>query len=181
MWGHPADERLIDLAEGAGDERARQHLAACAACRAQVDELRATLLEVRAVDAPEPSPLYWQAFRREVTRRLDAPRPQTAARWWFVPALAAGMAAAVIVLPRPWAEHGPAATQPVAATLPAWTPLPTVDEDDGLAVLQTFASGGALASVGECRDLTECAAELGERDREGLESVLGAPARGGQS
>ncbi len=183
MWGHPGDERLIELAQGAGEAGARQHVASCAVCRTQVEELRATLHGLQGVDVPEPSPLYWEAFRRQIARRIDEPTSASAAaRWWWLPALAAALALFAFVVPRPWRGLAPSPPPSVAAVaLPAWTPLPTIEDDEGLAVLQGLASTGAMASVGECQDLAECAAELGEHQGEDLARALGAGAGGGTS
>jgi hypothetical protein len=60
-----ADE-LVDLAEGARPESSAPHLAACPQCRAQLDDLRAMMSAVAAVDVPEPSPLFWDHFSQRV-------------------------------------------------------------------------------------------------------------------
>ena len=51
------DERLLAL-DGVLDPQRQAHLAACEACRTEVEGLRAVLARVRAVDVPEPSPLF---------------------------------------------------------------------------------------------------------------------------
>jgi hypothetical protein len=182
MWGHPTEERLLELAEGGVQPETRAHVAACDACRAQVDDLRALLRELPAVDVPEPSPLYWDAFRRRIGERLDA-SPAPARRWsWLVgPALVAASAAVVaFVLPRGATLPGPSTPPSLAAVLPAWTPLPELEDDDGLAVLQAFASVDGL-TLEECRGLDECAAEAGAHDAEGLARALGERTGGGKS
>jgi hypothetical protein len=183
MGRHPNEQRLIELAEGIGAAEDRGHLQGCAACRAQVDELRAVLSELRAVEVPEPSPLYWDTLRARVARRLAEPQPP-ASRFgaWLVPALVA--AAVVLVgffVPHASSPPGPQALPSVAVVLPAWSPLPAVEEDDAWLVLQALASTGGLASLEQCRDLAECAAELGEHDAEGLARALQAGAGGGKS
>ena len=63
---HLNAEELVDLAEGARAESSAPHLAACARCRAQLDELRAMMTAVASADVPEPSPLFWDHFSQRV-------------------------------------------------------------------------------------------------------------------
>ncbi len=183
MGRHPNEQRLMELAEGGGVADERAHLLGCSACRLRTDELRDFLSELRAVEVPEPSPLYWEALRAQVARRVAEPEPAASRfRLWFAPALVAAATAAVaFIVPRAWPPDAPPVSPSIAAVLPAWTPLPAVEEDDGWVVLQALASAGGLASFEECRDLAECAAELGEHDAEGLARALQAGAGGGKS
>ena len=64
------DERLALIeAAGAPDH---PHLAACARCRAEVEEARAALGEVRLAEVPEPSPLFWEHLSARVSERMAA-------------------------------------------------------------------------------------------------------------
>jgi hypothetical protein len=68
-----------------------------------------TLRLVSNAEIPEPSPLYWEAFRRQVASRLDAaPQPFAGRRFWIP-----GLAAAVLVIASlvPW-------SRPVTSTVP---------------------------------------------------------------
>lgn len=180
--GHVAQDELIDCASGLAGARAQRHLDGCAACRARVDELRAELESLQAVEVPEPSALYWQTFRRQVARRLEQevqPRRRWAA-WLWLPALA-GAAALVLALVPYTAWRGPApVTLTPAAFVPAWTPLPEAGEDTGLDVLRALASTGAMAAVSECQGLDECLAELPDDEAQHLAQVFRAELEGGE-
>jgi hypothetical protein len=69
---HLTADQLVDLAEGAKPESSAPHLADCAACRAQLNHLRATMSEVADVEVPEPSPLFWDHFSRRVSDAVEA-------------------------------------------------------------------------------------------------------------
>ncbi len=66
---HLTPEEFVDLAEGARAEASAPHLQACDACRRQLAELRATMSAAADIDAPEPSPLFWDHFSARVARR----------------------------------------------------------------------------------------------------------------
>ena len=70
MWTHVSDAALMDVVEGAAGERAEQHVARCAGCRARVDEARAALGFAAAAAVPEPIPAYWDVMRRRVGHAL---------------------------------------------------------------------------------------------------------------
>src|SRR5438105_1230502 len=134
---HLKPEQFVDLAEGTLPETAAPHLAACEACRRQLADLRAMMSEASGVDAPEPSPLFWDHLSARVHDAVaeEAARPRT----WrerllqplvLVPSLAAvlAMLIAVVLLPRALVAPAP---QPipstpfsiaVTATLPASSP-----------------------------------------------------------
>ena len=90
------DERLLAL-DGALDGTRQAHLAGCPACRTDVETLGRVLARVRAVDVPEPSPLFWDHLAARVgdaIAREPAPVPD---RGWWSPRLAWAAAAVVIV------------------------------------------------------------------------------------
>jgi hypothetical protein len=64
---------IVDLLDGRIDPPRAAHLDDCAMCRAQADQLRATL-ERAALDVPEPSPLFWDHFSAKVRGRLATER-----------------------------------------------------------------------------------------------------------
>lgn len=72
MTAHLSRDRLLELAEtpGAADD----HLAACDACRTEVETLRRTLDEARGLEVPEPSPLFWDHFSRRVADAIREER-----------------------------------------------------------------------------------------------------------
>jgi hypothetical protein len=95
-------EALVDIAEGARVESSAPHLAACEHCREQLRDLRAMVSEARAVDVPEPSPLFWDHLSsrvREAVSEDAAPRRSRLDRvLWKRTVLEAMAAAAVAVL-----------------------------------------------------------------------------------
>lgn len=89
------DERLLAL-DGALDGTRQAHLARCPACRTDVETLGRVVARVRAVDVPEPSPLFWDHLAARVgdaIAREPAPAPS---RGWWSPRL--GWAAAAVVI-----------------------------------------------------------------------------------
>ena len=89
------DERLLAL-DGALDAARQQHLAGCAACRSDVETLGSVLARVRAVDVPEPSPLFWDHLAARVGEAIAREPAPTPVRGWWSPRLA--WAAAAVVL-----------------------------------------------------------------------------------
>lgn len=102
---HLNPEEFVDFLDGTlAGERSR-HVDACAACRRQADALRAMTIDIRAVEVPEPSPLFWDHLSARVRRA--AVEPATAAsswrtwrewRTWRAWGLAAAMAVVVLAL-----------------------------------------------------------------------------------
>jgi hypothetical protein len=69
---HLTSDELIDAMEGMLDAARQQHLDTCEACRRELAELSSVLREARAVNVPEPSPLFWQHFSERVRTAVDA-------------------------------------------------------------------------------------------------------------
>ena len=97
---HLTPEELLDLAEGSRPLSSAPHLAACAACRQQLGELRDVMATLDA-DVPEPSPLFWEHFStrvREAVAADAAPAPSWfgVGRWSW--GLAAAMSVVVVVI-----------------------------------------------------------------------------------
>ena len=61
---------IVDLLDGRLEPQRAAHLDDCAMCRAQTDQLRATLAGA-ALDVPEPSPLFWDRFSAQVRDRIE--------------------------------------------------------------------------------------------------------------
>jgi hypothetical protein len=89
------DERLLAL-DGALDGTRGAHLASCPACRADVETLGGVLARVRAVDVPEPSPLFWDHLAARVGDAIAREPMPVRERGWWSPRLA--WAAAAVVL-----------------------------------------------------------------------------------
>jgi hypothetical protein len=104
MSKHLSGDVLTELAETG---RSHAHLAQCDRCRRQLEDAREALALARAVDVPEPSPLFWAHFsarvRDGVDREAEAGARATAS--WFarlgwrpVAAVALGVACIVVAL-----------------------------------------------------------------------------------
>jgi len=168
MTGHLSEEKLFEAVENGVAGEARAHLEACATCRALVDEAREGLGLAREAGVPEPSPLYWEAFRRQVSRRIVA---EEGPRWrsWLLPLAAA---AAVIVFAVPFLR-GRVSESGGGPLLPAWSALPPVDEDEGLAVLEGLGvAEGDLAAVREERGVDEALGDLSDEEQDALADLF---------
>ena len=76
---HLTDLQLVAAAEG--DTVSAAHLAACAACAARVAALRSVIDELRTVEVPEPSPMFWTHLGARINEAIDAPPAVQAGRW----------------------------------------------------------------------------------------------------
>jgi hypothetical protein len=179
MTRHVPDESLPDLAEGGGSEADRAHVLACRPCATRVEETRAALALARRADVPEPSPLYWDAMRQSVGRRI-AEEPRRAPRWaWLGPLAAAGAAVAVFALAT-GRTHAPSATP--APALAAWSALPPAEDDASLAVLEGLAEAeGDLGELDGGRGVGAFLAELSDDDYRVLADSLRGAGQGGAS
>jgi hypothetical protein len=95
---HLTPEELIDAAEATRVEAASPHLSACASCRAQLADLRASLALLKDADIPEPSPLFWTQFSRRVSEGVAAGPSSPRAGWfaWLQPRVAISIAAGAV-------------------------------------------------------------------------------------
>lgn len=76
------DERLLAL-DGALEPARLAHVAACPACRRDVEGLGQVVARVRAVDVPEPSPLFWDHLASRVGDAIARePVPVRQPGWW---------------------------------------------------------------------------------------------------
>ena len=170
MSRHLTDERLMDVLEGAAEAEARGHLESCLSCASRVEEARRGLALANDADMPEPSPLYWDAFRRSVERLIEAERRGRSWRRIWLPVLAAAAGLAVIVP----ALRGPARKPPPpVVVLAAWSALPPAEEDAGLAVLEGLALADAdLPVVEGQRSMAEALAGLSDEEAREVRDVL---------
>jgi hypothetical protein len=109
---HLSRDRLLDAVEGRLDGHISGHLAQCARCRTEVEDLRATLKEVRRIEVPEPSPLFWEYLSARVRDAIaiEPPRHDRGGRspgWTRWPAASVlallVLASTVVLLTRtPW-------------------------------------------------------------------------------
>jgi len=181
MGKHLAEETLMDILEGSTVERAESHLGRCLHCRTRVEQARAGLVLAREADIPEPSPFYWESFRRQVGRRIEAGEPAAVSwrRLFVGPALAtaaAGLAALSLFVPSP--------SRPVketAALLPAWSALPPAEEDAGLGVLlAVIPASDGLGPAVECGGLSQCLDDLSDEESLAVANALRRELEGGR-
>ena len=125
---HLTPEQLIDLAEGVAADSSAPHLATCEACRRQLADLRAMMTAAAGVEAPEPSPLFWDHLSARVREAVSAERAQAGWNWWlraampFALAAAAAIVIAFVATTRLVAPHGDA-----TASVATPAPLPSRD------------------------------------------------------
>lgn len=180
MWGHLSEERLLDVLEDNADAAARAHAETCARCGERLESARAGLLLAREADAlPEPSPVYWDAFRRQLDRLIRG----GAGAWGWRPALATAAALAVLLALLP----GPPSREPAAPrTLPAWSALPPLAEDSSFALLLGLEAGEDEVAAESLRPgVAWVVAELSDAEQkqfaEALRALLQAERQGKKS
>ena len=179
MRRHLSEQSLLDLAESGGGSAERAHVAACVTCSSRVEDLRATLAAASRADVPEPSPLYWEAMRRNVGRRI-AEEPTRSWSAWLAPAVAT---AAVAVVAVALTIGRPVVPRPVVEPpLPSWSALPPAEDDPSLAVIEGLAmADGSLGAMEEGRGVGAFLAGLSDEDYQALEESLRNGGKGGQS
>ena len=179
MSRHLSDESLLRLAQGGDAEGDRAHALACARCAERVEEARAGLDLARRADVPEPSPLYWEAMRLRIERRI-AEEPRRSPAWaWLAPVLATAAAVAVVALTTGRA-HAPAALP--KTTLPAWSALPPAEDDASLEVLEGLVvANGDLGMDDEGRGVSAFLAGLSDEEYRALANSLREAGKGGES
>jgi len=80
MTPHLTPEELIDSRERQLPSARQAHADACAVCRAKLAEIDEVLLDVAAVDMPEPSPLFWDHLSARIRDRVAHEPPPAPAR-----------------------------------------------------------------------------------------------------
>lgn len=176
MFGHLSKARLMEVAEGVSSPEAELHVAECAACQELAEAARGALRMARRTDIPEPSPLYWEVFRRQVGSRIATQAPLRR-RWAFagLPAFAALAAVIAVALGLAARGPGPPALATPAPRLPAWSALPSADDDVGLGVIQALApSAEELAGAEGFRVTYDCLGSLSDEESAALADALRA-------
>jgi hypothetical protein len=160
---HIQDEEWITLVEDGGDPEQRAHVVSCVACQATLSEVREGWDLAREAEVPEPSPLYWESFRRGVGRRIAQPPAfRTASRslrWALAASVLISLSLSLIAL-----REQAVTRNPGAATLPVWAPLMPSEEDPGVPVLEGL--DVADLSHAACSDVSLCLADASEEDGE---------------
>jgi len=172
MRSHLTDDMLAEALEGLASAEARRHLDACGECSARLEEARLGLEVARTAVVPEPPPLYWEVFRRQVGHRISEEPARRGLGFWLFPALAT--AAAVIVAFGLLRAPGVDSTREVpAVTLPAWSALPPAEEDEGLEVLQALAAeGDPLDAALPAQGVASALLDLSDEESEELADAL---------
>ena len=129
---HLADYELVDALEGTLADVRAAHIAACPACAAQLDDLRAIAARAAGVDVPEPPAFFWNQLsarvRAAVAEEAPRARPGIGLPWaggrWLRPAIAA----AAVLIALGWTlSQGP---QPTDATVAPAVAMRTSDDAD---------------------------------------------------
>lgn len=79
---HLTPEELVDVIEGTLAAARAAHADGCAECRRKMDELRSVMVKARAIEVPEPSPLFWDHFSARVREAVAAEPARTRQPWW---------------------------------------------------------------------------------------------------
>ena len=179
MTRHVPDESLPDLAGGRGSEADRAHAGECAPCASRLAEVRSALDLARRADVPEPSPLYWDAMRRSVGRRIGE-EPRERPRWAWLAPLAATAALVAAVALTTGRGHAPSVMPEPG--LPAWSALPEAEDDPSLVVLEGLVAGGdGLGALDEGGGVGPFLASLSDEDYRALAESLRDAGKGGES
>lgn len=166
MSTHLQDDLLLDVMEGTAPAEASRHARECGQCSARVAEARAGFALAAGADAPEPSPLFWDTFRRRVAADIDAGRPAVRSRFatFVAPAL---LATAATVAFLSFVPRTPAPLSVVPVPVAAVSAPPVADD---------AALDAAIASIDDlgCRDVDACVASLTDEESRALAEALRA-------
>lgn len=167
MTAHLTGETLMDALDGTLTGGAAEHAASCRECAFLLAEARAGLALAEKALVPEPAPAFWTTMRAGVAREVDHVHRARRALLFAPAALAAAAAIAVVALPRPEAPLAP------AVPMPAWSALPSAEEDPSLDMLESVAAGwSADLALNGCGDVVGCVAALSEEDARDLAEAL---------
>jgi hypothetical protein len=128
---HLTPDELVDAVDQVLASNRRAHLAACLACRDEVDQLTSILMEARAVEIAEPSPLFWDRFSDRVHEAIATEPTATGwlPQWLEWPVLVPLAAMAMVILALVSAVPNVQLTD-VRATMARSETAPAVTNDD---------------------------------------------------
>jgi hypothetical protein len=172
MTTHLTEKAMTDVLEGGGSPVEWAHVASCRECRSRIEEARRGLDLAARTEVPEPPGMYWEALRRNVGRRISEESARPAWRGWLAPLVATAAALAIVVVVIANRPEAPAVS---TQAVPAWSALPPVEEDAGLAVLTGLAAaedGTELTDWEEGQGLGAFVASLSEEESEALVAAL---------
>jgi hypothetical protein len=78
---HLNEIELVDFVEQRLPASRARHLDDCEPCRKKADELRQALSRVAEIEAPEPSPLFWDHFSTRVRDAVNRAEADASTRW----------------------------------------------------------------------------------------------------
>jgi hypothetical protein len=194
---HLTDLELVDAVEDGLPAARRGHADGCAACRARIDDLRATLEQAADAAVPDPSPLFWDHFSARVRDGIDAPGAQAGSRlaWLRHDGLAwtvSAVLAVVLIVGAAWRVTAPSPSGPYRTVNHSSTPDPAAatdiepigtDADPAWAVVRTVADevqwdDAVVAGIAAQPDAAERAAKsLSAAERSELVRLLLAEAK----
>jgi hypothetical protein len=157
MTNHLRPEEFVEALDGALAPDLQAHLVACGQCRQELEQLRSLVGDVRGVDAPEPSPLFWDHFSARVKQATLAEPVPAAGAWWRqwsslpkllrpIGAVATGaVALALMFALRPVT---PVPSSPSVESVPVSVPMPVAD-DGSWGLVVGLASGLEWTDVHE--------------------------------
>lgn len=167
MRDHPGDDVLLDVLEGAASVEATRHAGECAECARRIADVRVGLSMIGGADAPEPSPLFWDAFRGRVASAIEAPPARRRYSGFLLPAFLATAATVAVIAFLPNEASVPAPSPP------SWASAPAADE----AAIEGFPAAVSAEEMVGCRDVAECVADLSDDESRAFAEALRAELR----
>jgi hypothetical protein len=153
---HLRESEHVDLLEGTLPSSRRAHLADCAACRQQAEELRAAMERTRDVEVPEPPPFYWEQLSARVRASVASEPPPGTAFWHRLtltgPRLAAVAAVvSIVVAVAVWRGQAPATGDGAATSRPAESASSIAErpEDDGFGDIEADENWALVRTVAD--------------------------------
>jgi hypothetical protein len=164
MRKHLEDDVLLDVTFGDASVEDTRHADECPECGPRVAEARAGLALAAEAEAPEPSPLFWDVFRRRVAVGIAADRPSRRFRRFVAPAL---LATAATVAELSFVPRDPASVVVSPAPLIASSALPVAGDPGAEAMAASIDDLG-------CSDVADCVVNLSDDESRALAEALRA-------
>ena len=171
MRTHLEDDVLMDVVEGTASADAARHAGDCPQCAARIADARAGMALAVGAAAPDPSPLFWDTFRRRVASDIEAEPRLRSRRFggFLAPALLATAATVGVLsfLPR---DPAPRAVPPAPVVVASAVPQAAESDAETLAA--------SIDDLG-CQDVDACVASLSEEESLALVEALRADLESG--
>jgi hypothetical protein len=173
---HLSSEEIFELLES---REAGRDISGCETCQAEAASWSRFLTSLKAGDAELVVTTEWDdlLLRRRIREALSKEKPHKASIFARFPVLRPAFAAAIVAglvfavwspVARYHGDSGQSVTRGPSAhdRLPAWSPLPDVSEDEGLAVLAEWIPTEDELAIARCR--ASCLAGLTAHEEESL-------------